>query len=147
MFVITRQVTALIWREHVGQSSLDDLEWLRREFRLGDAEMAAIRKLHDGYRLQCQKYCNEIAAARAELARLLKTPSTAGGEVQRQLEAIGRLRAQCQAAMLRHFAEVSQVMPPEQGQRYWEEVSRLVSAAHERVEETMRGGASSSHGH
>ena len=29
-----------------------------------------------------------------------------------------RLRAECQGMMLRHFFQVSQTMPPEQGRRY-----------------------------
>lgn len=147
MFVLTRQITALLCREHLTQKVVDDLGWLRMEFGLGDAELAVIRKLHDGYRPQCEKYCAEIASARAELARLLASPSASSAEIQLQLETMARLRARCQAAMLQHFAEVSRAMPPEQGQRYWREMSRLVVNAHERVEESMRGGVSASHGH
>lgn len=147
LFVVSRQVTALICQKHLEHTALDDLEWLRLEFHLGETEMAAIRKLHVGYRPQCQDYCQQIAAARAELDRLLKSPPSAAVDVQTHLEKVAQLRAQCQAAMLRHFAEVSRVMPPEQGRRYWEEMSRLVVGAHEEVEKAMRGGVSSSHGH
>lgn len=147
LFVFAREITAFVCRERMAKMEVDDLDWLRMEFRLGDAELAAIRNMHEGYRPQCQHYCAEIAAARAELARLLESTPAAGVDIQRQLETIARLRAQCQAAMLQHFAEVSRAMPPEQGKRYWQEMSRLVVGAHERVEASMRGGVSSSHGH
>ena len=38
-------------------SPTDDLSWLRTEFHLGDAEMARIRKLHEGYLPQCAGMC------------------------------------------------------------------------------------------
>ena len=40
----------------------DDLAWLRREFRLSDAEMQRIRQLHEGYLPKCHENCALIAA-------------------------------------------------------------------------------------
>ena len=47
--------------------STDDLSWLRDEFHLGDAEMARIQKLHEGYLPKCAEMCAKIAAKKTEL--------------------------------------------------------------------------------
>lgn len=55
------------------------------------------------------------------------------------------LRAQCQAEMLQHFHEVSQVMPPEQGRRYLAEMQRLTLRFHDQIERAMPGNPPSAH--
>ena len=49
----------------------DDLSWLRTEFHLGDAEMARIRQLHEGYLPQCAKMCALLAAKKSEVQTTL----------------------------------------------------------------------------
>jgi hypothetical protein len=95
--------------------STDDLNWLRTEFRLSDAEMARIRQLHDGYLPQCQDFCDRIAAKKREVAEALGTGTNITTAVEQKITEVATLRAQCQAAMLRHFVDVSRVMPSEQG--------------------------------
>jgi hypothetical protein len=112
----------------------DDLNWLRLEFHLGDAEMARIRKLHEGYLPQCAATCREIAGKKRELA-------AAGGDATK-LKELDQLRAQCRAQMLRYFATVSQAMPPEQGRRYLEKMRELTSATQAQMEQSMSGDAS-----
>lgn len=126
--------------------STDDFDWLRREFRLNEAEMARIRELHAGYLPQCRGFCERIAAQQVELRASLGAGTNVNATVEEKLRNIAALRAQCQAAMLRHFLEVSRVMPPEQGRRYLAEMERLTLGAHEHVEETMSGEAASPHG-
>ncbi len=128
--------------EHYARSA-DDLDWLRREFRLSDAEMARVRQLHQGYLPKCRAMCAQIAAKKLELQSAL---DSGRGEPRGGAEAcgIGGLAAQCQAQMLRHFDEVSQAMPPEQGRRYLAEMQRLTLGFHEQFETTM---SDSSHGH
>ena len=43
----------------------DELAWLRLEFHLNDAEMARIRRLHEGYRPKCEAICAQIAAKKS----------------------------------------------------------------------------------
>lgn len=125
----------------------DDLAWLRQEFRLSDAEMAFIRKLHDGYLPKCHAMCERIAAKKRELAEALADATNVTPVAEQRLAELGALRAECQAQMLRHFAEVSQAMPQEQGRRYLDKMRQLTLGSHEKVEESMSGAAGQSHGH
>jgi len=94
-----------------------ELAWLKKEFNLSDAEYARISELHAAYLPACRERCNRIAAKDAELRDLLKT-NTFTPAIERTLGEAAQLRAECQAAMLKHFYAVSQTMPPAQGQRY-----------------------------
>jgi hypothetical protein len=125
----------------------DDLNWLRTEFHLSDAEMARIHELHEGYLPQCAEMCAHIAAKKRELATVLGGSTNLTAEAQIKLNELAALRAQCQAQMLQHFFTVSQTMPPEQGQRYLAEMKRLTLGAHAQTEETMSGGMSHEHQH
>jgi hypothetical protein len=127
--------------------STDDLDWLRMEFRLDDPEMTRIRDLHNGYLPKCQEFCDRIAAKKRAVAEALGTGTNLTASVEQKLTEIAALRAQCQAAMLRHFVEVSQVMPPEQGKRYFAEMHRLTLGSHEQIEHRMSGDAPPAHGH
>lgn len=124
----------------------DDLEWLRMEFQLSDAEMARIRPLHEGYLPRCQDYCERIAAKQRELRAALATATNVAPDIEQKLAEIAALRAQCQTAMLRHFVEVSRAMPPEQGRRYLARMEQLTVGAHEQIEQRMSGEGHSSHG-
>jgi hypothetical protein len=117
--------------------SADDLSWLRDEFHLSDAEMARVRQLHEGYMPQCAKMCALIAAKNTEAQTALGGGTNVTAQAQRKLTELGELRAQCQAQMLRHFIEVSQAMPPEQGRRYLAEMKKLTLGFHEEIEQSM----------
>lgn len=119
----------------------DDLNWLRLEFHLGDAEMARIRELHEGYLPQCAEICAQIAAAKRELAALANNSAKA---LAKQTE-IAALRAQCQSNMLAHFVAVSQAMPPAQGERYLAEMKKLTLGSHEQMEQSMSGDPAHEH--
>lgn len=125
----------------------DDLAWLRQEFRLNDAEMAQVRKLHDGYLPKCGEMCAKIAAKKREVDQALAGATNVTTEAEQKLIELGTLRAQCQSQMLRHFAEVGQVMPPDQGRRYLAEMQRLTLGFHEQIEQSMSGSAGQAHGH
>ncbi|NGO39292.1 hypothetical protein G4L39_07755 [Limisphaera ngatamarikiensis] len=125
----------------------DDLEWLRREFRLGREELARIRQLHEGYLPVCREWCARIAAKKAELEEELVR---GGGFTPRAAELVRELaglRAECQVAMLRHFDEVRRAMPPEQGRRYFEEMLRLTLTTHEATEQAMARQQHAGHEH
>jgi len=124
----------------------DDLGWLQMEFHLGDAEMARIRELHEGYLPKCAEMCAKIAAKKRELASVLGTGTNLTAEAQAKLNEIAALRAQCQAQMLEHFAAVSQAMPPEQGQRYLAEMKKLTLGTNELMEQSMSDHAGHEHG-
>jgi hypothetical protein len=126
--------------------SADDLSWLRDEFHLGDAEMARVRSLHEGYLPQCAKMCALIAAKQAEVQAALGNRTNVTAEAQKKLTELGELRAQCQAQMLRHFIAVSQAMPPEEGQRYLAEMKKITLGSHEEIEQSMSDHTGHEHG-
>jgi len=132
--------------EHMPRPT-DDLAWLRLEFRLTDLDLARVRQLHDGYLPKCRDFCERIDARKRELHAALVAGTNAPVAIEHKLVEIGTLRAQCQAAMLQHFREVSQVMPAEQGRRYLAEMQRLTLGFHEQIEHSMAPGASNPHGH
>jgi hypothetical protein len=146
VFVVARGIAGRICSASISQST-DDLEWLRLEFHLSQADMARIRQLHDGYLPKCQSFCSRIAAKRRELGELTGGGTNVSTAVEQKLGEIATLRAQCQAEMLRHFAETSQAMPPEQGRRYLAELQRLTLGGHEQIEQSMSPDNSASHGH
>ena len=141
-FLLAQQVCA-----HQLAGGGDDLAWLRREFRLSNAEMQRIRQLHEGYLPKCHESCARIAAKKLELQAALDRAQGMTPEAQQKLAEVAALRAECQANMLGHFYEVSQAMPPEQGRRYLAEMQRLTLGFHEQIENTMSPDTSAHHGH
>jgi hypothetical protein len=131
-FYVTRQVCVMRM-----ENPADDLTWLRQEFRLNDAEMAHIRELHQGYMPKCAVMCARIAAKKQELEDTLLGATNVSPAAEQKLAELAALRAQCQAQMLQHFAEVSQAMPAEQGRRYLAEMQRLTLGSHEQIEQSM----------
>ena len=132
--------------EHLARSG-DDLEWLRTEFHLSDADLARVRQLHEGYLPKCGALCEQIAARKLELeAAFAASTNAVTPNVEQKLREIASLRAQCQAQMLQHFHEVSLAMSPEQGRRYLAEMQRLTLGFHEQFENRMSGPAHA-HGH
>lgn len=124
----------------------DDLDWLRLEFRLNDSDLVRVRQLHDGYLPKCNEFREHIRTRNRELAALLASSNNTSAAIEHKLVEIGTIRAQCQLVMLRHFREVSQVMPSEQGRRYLAEMHRLTLGFHEQFERTMPPGTPSPHG-
>jgi hypothetical protein len=125
----------------------DELDWLRQEFRLGEAELARVRALHQGYLPKCAEMCRQIAAKKQEVETTLAGATNLTDEARQKLSELGTLRAQCQAQMLEHFAEVSQAMPPEQGRRYLAEMQRITLGTHEQIERSMSDSVGQAHGH
>ena len=125
----------------------DDLDWLRTEFNLSDADMARVRQLHEGYLPKCAEMCKKIAVKKQELKSVLGSSTNLTATAQAKLNEVAALRAQCQAQMLEHFITVSQAMPPEQGQRYLAEMKRLTLGTNELMEQSMSGAPDHEHHH
>ena len=95
-----------------------ELLWLKKEFDLTDAELSRIARLHEAYRPLCNEMCRRIDEQNAKLKRLLASANGVTPEVEQCLAEAAQLRGECHRDMLRHFFAVSQMMPPEQGERY-----------------------------
>jgi hypothetical protein len=126
--------------------STDNLDWLKQEFNLSDAEMAHVRELHESYMPKCAEMCVQIAAKKTELDATLAGATNVDDVAKQKLTELAVLRSQCQAQMLEHFIEVSHAMPPEQGHRYLAEMERLTVGSHEQTEQTMSSHAGHVHG-
>lgn len=81
----------------------DAMTWLRVEFRLDDAQFAAIKRLHDDYGVICEQHCNAIMRARRQ-----KAPK----------EDVAALEQVCIGSMTEHFRRVAALMPAGEGERY-----------------------------
>lgn len=125
----------------------DDLNWLKLEFKLSEAELTRIRELHEGYLPKCAEMCAKIAAAKRELAASVGSTTNLTAAAQAKMKEIAALRAECQSHMLQHFVTVSQAMPPEPGRRYLAEMKKLTLGEHEQVEESMSGDNGHEHHH
>ena len=99
-------------------SDRPELAWLKEEFKLSDAEFNRISELHAAYLPQCREMCRKIDVQNTEMQKLLANATNATPELDAALTEAAQLRADCQRMMLRHFIQVSQTMPPEQGHRY-----------------------------
>ena len=107
-----------------------ELAWLQKEFKLTEAELTRIAKMHDAYQPHCKEMCRRIDEQGVKLKNLLSSTNTMTPEIEAALAESGRLRAECQRNMLKHFFEVSKTMPAEQGQRYlaWISERTFISA-------------------
>ena len=139
-FYLTRQVCVMQMC-----NPADDLNWLHQEFQLSDADMARVRKLHEGYMPKCAEMCRQIAAKKREVEEALTNTTNVNPVLEQKLVELAELRAHCQAQMLQHFVEVSQTMPPEQGRRYLTEMRRLILGFHEQIEQSMSDHAGHEH--
>jgi hypothetical protein len=100
------------------QTRAPELAWLKMEFNLSDAEFKRISELHESYMPHCKEMCRRIDLKNAELKALLASTNTLTEDIEKALTGAAQLRVDCQKMMLKHFYEVSQTMPPEQGKRY-----------------------------
>jgi hypothetical protein len=100
------------------QCPAPELAWLKKEFHLSDAEFQRVSELHAAYQPHCAEMCRRIAAKNAELQALLAASTNVTPEIKTKFAEAAQVRADCQAAMLAHFMEVSRAMPPAEGKRY-----------------------------
>lgn len=115
-----------------------ELAWLKKEFHLSDAEFAHISQLHQAYLPQCRERCRLVRQQDEKLQQLLAQAKTVTPEIQTLLAERAKMRADCEAEMLKHFLAVSATMPPEQGRRYLAWVQAQTSLRGQAMEERHR---------
>jgi hypothetical protein len=96
----------------------DSSSWLRQEFHLSDVQYAQVQKLEANYHPHCVEMCTQIMQSRSVLKNLILANGSMTPEIEVALQKDGVVQEQWRADMLRHFYEVSQAMPPEEGKRY-----------------------------
>ncbi|MEJ0000877.1 MAG: hypothetical protein WDO13_17940 [Verrucomicrobiota bacterium] len=96
----------------------DPSAWIHQEFHLTDAQYAQVKQLEVAYSPRCAGMCEKIDQSHQTLKGLILTHGAMTPEIEAALKNDGDVQQECRANMLRHFYEVSQVMPPAEGQRY-----------------------------
>lgn len=95
-----------------------EMQWLRREYHLTDAQFARIEEMHRAYAPKCGLMCQKIAKADVKLDQLISASKTVTPEVAAALKESAAVQEECREAMLGHIYAVSAAMPPEEGARY-----------------------------
>jgi len=96
----------------------DALEWLRADFKLTDAQFAAIKRLHDSYSLVCEEHCREIQEAARARSALRKSGNADAAALAAAEQRVEALRLVCESAIATHVRQCAAEMSPEAGQRY-----------------------------
>ncbi len=99
-------------------SKPSELEWLRTEFHLSDAQFQKIVSLHSEYRPQCETMCRQFSEANSKLGKLISESRGMTPEISKQLRHVEQVEAECREGMLSHIYAVAREMNPDQGQRY-----------------------------
>lgn len=97
-------------------SRLPELGWLRRSFKLTDAQFEDITRLHAAYLPTCEKLCLRVRESDARVLRL--GLAEGGAELAAALRERGQLAAECQAALLKHIHEIAACMDAGQAALY-----------------------------
>lgn len=101
-----------------GETRLPELEWLRRELNLTDAQFERVSELHVAYRPTCGELCARVMASHEKIAKLAKSDAKVTPELQTALAEHAALHVECQTAMLNHIYQTAECLGQEQAQRY-----------------------------
>lgn len=107
----------------------DEDTWLRQEFSLNDAQIAAIRKIRADYAPVCAHHCGNIAEARQRLVSAEKYDGPSSPAYREAREAFDRISRECSQATRAHVEAIAAQMPPEQARRYLEMVGPKITSA------------------
>lgn len=104
-----------------------EMEWLRREYHLSDAQFSRIQQMHRAYAPKCDLMCEKIAAANARLSQLIIASKSYTPEVEAAMKECLAVQGECRQALLAHVYAVSAGMSPADGAHYLEMMkSRIV---------------------
>jgi hypothetical protein len=98
------------------------LRWLKDEYHLDDAAFERISSLHRDYFQQCDKMCRQIDAADRPLLWRARHQVRKTGEIDAQLVKERAICADCETAAIKHLRQVADLMPPEQGKRFLDDI-------------------------
>jgi hypothetical protein len=95
-----------------------ELEWLRHEFHLSDAQFQKIADLQSEYAPVCGEMCQRIMEANSKLDRLLSENREVTPAVEAAIREAGSVQDDCRKQMLAQIYRVSVQMNPADGERY-----------------------------
>ena len=96
----------------------DQWTWLRREFRLTDAQYARILALHEAYQPICAVHCTRIRALQERMAELERSGAKASPAYVAAEQEWREVTRECNQATLLHLERVAGEMDPAAGRRY-----------------------------
>ena len=118
-FAVMRcQSTAPMMASPHGASLLPELEWLRHEFDLTEAQFAKTSELHLAYRPTCEALCNRVMTSHERIKELVKAGPPITPELEAALKDHATLHVECQKAMINHLYRTAEGLSPEQAKRY-----------------------------
>lgn len=121
-FVITQrtccEVVMVSTAPHDGGSRLPELEWLRHEFQLTDAQFAKVSELHLAYRPTCEDLCMKVMASQDKLKKLVTGGTQVSPELTAALQEQAALHVKCQTALLTHLYQTAACLSSEQARSY-----------------------------
>ena len=94
------------------------LEWLRLEFHLSDAQFKKIEALQSAYAPVCNEMCRRIMEANSKLDRLVSEKREVTPELEAAIREAGLVQEDCHKQMLAHIYRVSAQMNPADAQNY-----------------------------
>jgi len=101
-----------------------ELEWLRREYQISDAQFTEIQRRHEAHDVICKKLCLGLVEARKKLDAAIAGSPEMGSGVVDALAAWSHQREICREAAIEHMYSISSVMEPDQAVRYRERIYR-----------------------
>jgi Spy/CpxP family protein refolding chaperone len=116
-----------------------EMEWLRHEFKLTDAQFEKIKELHAAYRPRCARMCEKIAASRASLDHQIDASQSVTAGVESAFKEYTASEEECRLGMLGHIYEVSAVMSPESRARYLQMMKEHILQPSNISHTTLRG--------
>ena len=102
----------------IALDAMAELEWLRTELQLTEAQFAKLRDLHTAYRPKCVEMCRLISEAHAKTEALAIANRVITPEYQAALKQHADVHVDCQIAMLKHLYETAATLNEDQAKRY-----------------------------
>ena len=102
----------------MAQAPNGELEWLRREFHLSDAQFKNIEVLQTAYTPACNEMCRRIMEADSKVDRLVSANREVTPELEAAIREAGAAQQDCRTQTLAHIYRVSAQMSPAESQRY-----------------------------
>lgn len=104
--------------------TMPELEWLRKDLQLTDAQFDRVAKLHAEYRPQCMEMCRRIDEAGMKVEAKLRQNREITPELEAAVQEHARVRAECRLTMLKHIYDTARLLNEEQAARYLDDVMR-----------------------
>ncbi len=105
--------------EKMAASPDAEMQWLRHEFHLTEAQFKEIMQLHVTYESTCELMCQRLTESNVHLQTMFRAAQgTVTPELTDAMKESSAVELECRQAMLEHIFAVSRVMSPESGERY-----------------------------